>query len=177
MTPADAARGLQKPAVMRHVFFALFDDKNRAIAALRDMRLIHEQFPRTPFKVRLHGDSINNEKLPVAQTNSRRRMLQGVVQGIFFGALIGVLFMVLGIADVRPPVILGFTALAGAAVGALGGALAGAGAPDSALDDLAREAQTGNVVMSVETSDGDAMNRAEAICAEHGARVEQRIPA
>ena len=103
------------------------------------------------------------------------RLIFGIVNGLFWGSLLGILFYVGGIATASLPILIGFTALAGALIGALGGALMGVSSPDAALEHLGQGLHGGNeVAISFSTTDDDLFLRAQNIFVTNGARVERR---
>jgi hypothetical protein len=160
---------------VRHVFFALFDRGEPAVHALREIRQARRDYPGAALEVALHRGAVDGEKLPLYSTNGRRRLIFGVINGLFWGALVGVVLFVAGIAPASLGILLGFTALLGAAIGALGGFLSGVSSPDAALEKLSHEMGGGKeVAISFSTSDDDFFARAQNIFAENGARLERR---
>jgi len=162
---------------MRHVFFALFDRSEPAAHALRELRHVKREYPAAPMEVGLHHGDVDSEKLPLYATNARRRLVFGVTNGLFWGALVGVLLFVSGIADASLPILIAFTALLGAVIGGLGGVLTGVSSPDEALERLASELHGNDIAISFSTSDDDFFTRAQDVFVENGARVEKRVAA
>jgi hypothetical protein len=165
-------RAIFTPA--RHVFFALFDRGEPAAHALREIRQARRDYPGAALEVALHRGAIDGEKLPLYSTNGRRRLIFGVVNGLFWGALVGVVLFLSGIAPASLGILIGFTALLGAVIGGLGGVLMGVSSPDEALEKLSHEMGGNEVAISFSTSDDDFYARAQNIFAENGARLERR---
>jgi uncharacterized membrane protein len=159
---------------VRHVFFALFDRGEPAAHALREIRQARRDYPGAALEVSLHRGHVDEEKLPVYSTNGRRRLIFGAINGAFWGALLGVILFISGIAPASLGILLGLTLTAGALIGALGGALTGVASPDLALEKLSNEMSNGEVAISFSTSDDDFYNRAQNIFAQNGGRVERR---
>jgi uncharacterized membrane protein len=160
---------------MRHVFFALFDRSEPAAEALRELRQIKREYPRAPMEVSVQRGNVDGEKLPLYATNGRRRLIFGVVNGLFWGALVGILLFVSGIASASLGILLAFTAMMGAVIGGLGGMLMGVSAPDEALEHLAGHLNGNDVSISFSTSDDDLFTRAQDVFVGNGARVEKRV--
>ncbi len=159
---------------MRHVFFALFNGSEPAAQALRELRQVKRDYPDSPMEVALHRGAVDDEKIPLYSTNGRRRMIFGLINGIFWGALVGILLYVGGIAQASLGILVGFTALGGAVIGALGGALTGVSSPDEALEHLTQNLHGSEVAISFSTSDNDFFTRAQDLFVENGARVERK---
>jgi uncharacterized membrane protein len=159
---------------VRHVFFALFDRGEPAVHALREIREARHDYPGAALEVAVHRGAVNDEKLPIYSTNGRRRLIFGVINGLFWGALVGVVLFISGIAPASLGILIGFTAMMGAAIGALGGFLTGVASPDAALEKLSHDMGGGEVAISFSTSDDNFYARAQNIFAENGARLEQR---
>jgi hypothetical protein len=165
-------RAIFTPA--RHVFFALFDGGEPAVHALREIRQARHDYPGASLEVALHRGAIDDEKLPLFSTNGRRRLIFGVINGLFWGALVGVVLFISGIAPASLGILVGFTALLGAVIGGLGGVLMGVSSPDAALEKLSQEMRGNEVAISFSTSDDAFYARAQNIFAENGARLEAR---
>jgi len=159
---------------VRHVVFALFDDSAPAAHALREIHQVRRDYPNAGMQVALHRGHLDDEKLPLYATNGRRRMVFGIVNGLFWGALLGLLLFVSGIAEASLGLLIPMTALMGMLIGALGGALMGVSSPDAALEHLAHDLHGNEVVISFSTTDDDLFARAQDILVENGARVETR---
>jgi uncharacterized membrane protein len=159
---------------VRHVFFALFDRSEPAVHALREIREARHDYPGAALEVALHRGAVDDEKLPIYSTNGRRRLIFGAINGVFWGAVVGVLLFVSGIAPASLGILLGFTALMGAAIGGLGGFLTGVSSPDAALERITHDMSGNEIAISFATSDDDFYARAQNIFAENGARLEQR---
>jgi len=159
---------------MRHVFFALFPRSNEAATALREIRQVKRDYPEAAFEVALHRGSVEGENLPLYSTNGRRRLIFGVVNGLFWGAVIGFVLYIAGIAPASLGILLALTALAGALIGGLGGVLTGVSSPDDALEHLTKDLHGSEVAISFSTSDDTLFERAQDIFIENGARVEKK---
>ena len=159
---------------VRHVFFALFDRGEPAVHALREIRQARRDYPGAALEVALHRGAVDGEKLPIYSTNGRRRAIFGAINCLFWGALVGVVLFVSGIAPTGLGILVGFTAMMGAVIGSLGGFLTGVASPDAALEKLSNDMGGGEVAISFSTSDDDFYARAQNIFAENGARLEQR---
>jgi hypothetical protein len=160
---------------MRHVFFALFDRSEPAAEAIRELRQIKREYPRAPMELQVQRGGVTGENLPLYATNGRRRLIFGVANGLFWGALVGVLLFVGGIATASLGILLAFTSLLGAVIGALGGVLTGVSAPDEALENLAGQISgQKDVSISFSTSDDDFFTRAQDVFVGNGARLQKR---
>jgi uncharacterized membrane protein len=174
-TPHPAGMRAAPRRPMTHVLFALFDRGDAAANALEQVRRARtKDHPRAQVEVVLHRDHVNSETLPLSSTNGRRRMVYGVLHGLFWGAVFGVILQFLDIAQVRPAMVMTFTIVMGALIGALGGALIGVGSPDEALEHLTTDMGGKNVAITFSTPDSDLFEEAESIFSGNGARIERR---
>jgi hypothetical protein len=159
---------------MTHVFFALFPRRDPAAHALRELRQAKRRYPRAPMQLALHHGHVDREELPLSSTNGRRRLYFGIYSGLFWGAVVGVILHLSGLARAGFGMAVGFTALTGMLIGALGGVLTGVSSPDDALEHLTTDLHAPEVAVSFATSDDELFEQAHEIFIENGARIEQR---
>jgi hypothetical protein len=148
--------------------YAAFPGADRAALAVRSLR-------SAPWHGNLivHRGHIDSEKLPLAQTSSTRRALQGAVAGVLLGGALGLLLWASNLAGGEPMLALVFAAFIGMVVGALGGVLAGAASPVPQLEHLDKKVPDSGVVLIVEAPDEESIRRAARVFAEHGAQLER----
>jgi uncharacterized membrane protein len=144
---------------MEHLFYAEFDDAERAQAVAAELE-------RLRCKVVVHRDAINGEELPLKESGSRAGAAVASVLGGALGAVVG--GVVVG------PAGAGLGAVAGALGGGIMGSVAGAGAGDPRLEALEPDLATGHVLLAVEASGWTGEETAEALVERNGGRVTHR---
>lgn len=155
---------------MHHVFYALFNNRGEADAAMHEIQRLNTS---EPVDTIVHARPLEADKLLLSESSSYRRMMQGVLVGGVLGALLCAFVLApLGvIRDAETPAVL-LSALVGALSCGLGGALMGSSSPDPHLDRLAHAMRRGKVILTVDVPGKNAEERAMEIVRAHGAAIE-----
>lgn len=167
---------------MEHVVFALFRDRQAADSAVR--HLVQEDRAYEPhISVVVHKDVVDEHHLRKQIQHSgeggESDAAHGVALGAGLGAVVGGLLGALlagpfGLLGGGPLVGVLFGAGSGSVYGMLSAGLVGAGLTDRSLKQLADGISTGDVLVTVRTSDKPTEERVEAILRRHGAAVAEK---
>ena len=167
---------------MKHVVFALFESRADADAAIEQL-IANGKATEKHVSVVIHRDAIGSAELDetvqhegeATGTNARRGVVDGALIGATTGAVLGTLLAgPLGLLAGGPLVGILFGAGAGSIYGALSAGLVGLGLTDSELQELARDIESGNVLVTVTAEQAETEGEIEAILREHRGRVAEK---
>ncbi len=149
---------------MMHVTYALFDDEDRARAALTAIEA--SGTPGRSGGAVLHKDGLDEGLLHIPQSGAAEGFREGAAIGAILGAGAGA--AVSGLAGL----------VSGGAIGvlygAIAGAIAGCGGPDRTLARLSKRLAKGKVLMVVEAPSLECRDKADAASRAEGGRVEHK---
>ena len=159
---------------MKHVFFALFDDRETAQAAIDDVRDAGLLDDHT--SLRIHTGRLADDDLQTHETDAREGVLAGAILGFLIGSLvIPLVVYLIGYTGMATLVVAAFMGGAsGVALGVLSTGLAGVSVPDKTLEGWRDDLQDGKVAVTVTADSLVREEHLEAIFAGHGAREHRK---
>lgn len=166
---------------MKHVVFALFDDKSAAETAIE--RLMEEdQAHKGHISLIVHRDAMSRAEFDetiqhsdLDETDAAHGFVLGAWLGAATGAVVGALLAgPFGLFGAGPLVGTLWGAGTGTVYGMLGAGLAGSGLTDHSLEKLAERIHKGDVLITVRTQDKPTEERIEAILRELGAVIAEK---
>jgi uncharacterized membrane protein YeaQ/YmgE (transglycosylase-associated protein family) len=152
---------------MKHYAYIAFQSPEAAEAAMRELA-------GSPVEIHPVPRSLASTETEMTESGARHGFLLGIVLGGLLGALTGwILGGPFGIFDgLAMP--MAFGTVIGAIIGGLGGTLFSSGEPDRKLEKLARDTESGAILMSLHAPDEFWERKAEEIAIRYGARIEHR---
>jgi hypothetical protein len=152
---------------MEHVSYAVFDDDERARAAVETIKATGDPRHRC-------GVVLQRDRLDVGQLSSLENgAAEGLRAGAAIGALLGAIAAAFALGSVGIGAIGGGVAL-GTMFGGIAGAIGGSGAPDRMLSKLSKGLAAGKILVVVEAPDFASRDRADAVLAANGGSVQHK---
>jgi hypothetical protein len=151
---------------MDHVSYALFDDGERALAAVEAIKVLGDSRHRCG--VVIHKDRLDEGQLGILESAASEGLREGAVLGGILGAVAGA--VAFGPAAL---IFVGAGAL-GTLYGGIAGALGGSDFPDRRLEKLSRELAAGKILLVVEAPDLESHRHADAVLSANGGHVEDK---
>ena len=162
---------------MKHVFYALFPDRETGHEALKD--LAEAGVPPESYSVIVHKNPYeleDSENLSMSETDASEELVEGVAMGGLAGSLgVALLAIPLGLVGFGPlAAAIALGGWAGGVYGGLGAFLSALDVPDRTLAGLADRLERGELLMTVETQDSDLEAKIELIFERHGAVAREK---
>ncbi|MCA8944228.1 MAG: DUF1269 domain-containing protein [Planctomycetes bacterium] len=166
---------------MKHVVFALFDDRSAANHAI-DHLVREDEMYKEHISLIVHRDAMSQAEFDeIAQhsdldeSDTKHGFALGAWLGATTGAIVGALLAgPLGLFGAGPLVGTVWGAGAGTLYGTLSAGLIGTGLTDHSLERLAERIHAGDVLITVQAPSKEAEERVEATLQKHGAVIAEK---